>query len=102
MFTLAKMSRQICWYLLVLCTICCIFISTPSYSATSRHALVIGNSEYGGRFSLVNPLRDSTAIANKLASIGYKVHGNGPLIEITGTNTPVLNQWVRGLKEWET
>jgi len=42
--------------------------------AEGRHALVIGNSEYGSGFSLINPLNDSNAIAAKLSSIGYEVH----------------------------
>ena len=65
----------------MICTISSLFVSLPSHSA-SRHALVIGNSDYGSGYSLVNPLRDSTAIANKLSAIGYKVHGNGPLLDL--------------------
>jgi len=74
-------SNPICWCFLVICTIGSLLVSLPSHSA-SRHALVIGNSDYGSRYNLVNPLRDSTAIANKLSAIGYKVHSNGPLLNL--------------------
>ena len=76
-----NLSSRVYRYLLAICTIGTLFISLPSYSA-SRHALVIGNSDYGNRYSLANPLRDSTAIANKLSAIGYNVHGNGPLLNL--------------------
>ena len=54
----------------------------PSAHSAARHALVIGNSEYGDGFALVNPLRDSTAIAEKLNAIGYTVHGGGALRDL--------------------
>jgi len=58
-----------------------IAFSTSSISA-SRHALIIGNSDYEGRYRLFTPLNDSNAIAEKLSSIGYKVHGGGALHDL--------------------
>lgn len=56
------------------------FITTSSMAlATTKHALIIGNSDYSGGFGLVTPRADSTAIASKLAQIGYKVHGGAAL-----------------------
>lgn len=48
---------------------------TTTAEAQNRHALVIGNSDYGSRFNLINPRNDSIAIAEKLQTLGYKVHG---------------------------
>ena len=81
MINARSLWNRCCRCLLMICTISSLFVSLPSHSA-SRHALVIGNSDYGSGYSLVNPLRDSTAIANKLSAIGYKVHGNGPLLDL--------------------
>jgi len=81
MIRLESMSRHICSYLLATCVLGFYFLSAQAH-ADERHALIIGNSDYGSRYSLINPLKDSTAIANKLASIGYKVHGDGPLLDL--------------------
>jgi len=54
-----------------------------SFSAqAARHALVIGNSGYGSGFDLATPLHDSTAVAQKLSSIGYQVHGGGARLNL--------------------
>ena len=58
-----------------------LLVSSFSAHAT-RHALVIGNSDYGSSYGLVTPLSDSTAVANKLASIGYQVHGGGARVDL--------------------
>jgi len=69
--------------------LCVLLFSTNAHSqvqseaqSQSRHALVIGNSEYGSGFSLVNPRNDTTAIAAKLSAIGYKVHKGGALYDL--------------------
>lgn len=51
-------------------------------SATSRHALIIGNSQYSGGFELDNPRRDATAIADSLESLGYKIHRGNPQFDL--------------------
>lgn len=61
----------------------CIFGFSVDAKSETRHALVIGNSDYGSGFSLSNPINDSTAIANKLASIDYKVHKDQALYDLT-------------------
>ena len=61
--------------------LCLFSISSTAYSA-SRQALVIGNSNYGSGHGLVTPLNDSTAIADKLAAIGYQVHGGGAQLDL--------------------
>ena len=50
--------------------------------AQERHALIIGNSNYGSGFDLVNPLADTTAIAEKLSGIGYKVHKDSAQLDL--------------------
>ena len=60
----------------------CFFCFPAKTKAESRHALVIGNSNYGSGFSLDNPRNDSTAIADKLSSIGYTVHKGGALHDL--------------------
>ena len=52
-------------------------------SSSTRHALVIGNSAYGGSFDLINPRSDSEAIASTLSSLGYRVHGGGAQFDLT-------------------
>lgn len=64
----------VCWLFL------CLF--AVSAQAENRHALVIGNSEYGSGFGLINPKNDSRDIAIKLQSIGYDVHGDGALQDL--------------------
>ena len=62
---------------------CCLSLLFHSHAHSApRHALVVGNSDYGDTYRLINPLRDPTAIAAKLADIGYTVHRNGPLLEL--------------------
>jgi len=65
----------------LLVTLVFLALATGAHSA-NRHALVIGNSNYGSGFSLINPLNDSTAIAARLSSIGYDVHGGGALLDL--------------------
>lgn len=48
-----------------------------------RHALIIGNSNYGSGFDLVNPKNDAAAIANKLSTIGYRVHTGSALYDLS-------------------
>lgn len=52
-----------------------IFLTIPLQGhAQDRHALVIGNSDYGGGYELATPQRDADFVAAKLSQIGYKVH----------------------------
>jgi len=46
-----------------------------------RLALVIGNSDYAAN-PLINPVNDATDMAARLAEIGYRVHGDGPLLDV--------------------
>lgn len=57
-------------------------VSSTSYAA-ARHALVIGNSDYGLRYALETPESDSRAMATKLGAIGYEVHGGGALLDLS-------------------
>lgn len=68
---------------LIAAVICCVSLLLHSHGhSATRQALVIGNSDYGDTYQLINPLRDSTAIAAKLQEIGYTVHRNGPLLNL--------------------
>jgi len=69
----------------------CFFCFSAKAETENRHALIIGNSNYGSGFSLVNPRNDSTAIADKLTSIGYNVHKGGALhdLEIDELNNEI-------------
>ena len=60
-----------------------LFAPAQASSASDRHALVIGNSAYGGSFDLINPRSDSEAIASTLSSLGYRVHGGGAQFDLT-------------------
>ena len=62
-----------------------LWLLTPALasSASDRHALVIGNSAYGGSFDLINPRSDAEAIASTLSSLGYRVHGGGAQFDLT-------------------
>jgi len=57
-------------------------VKSDNANPETRHALIIGNSNYGSGFSLANPLNDSTAIAEKLSSIGYRVHKDRALVDL--------------------
>jgi len=50
--------------------------------SASRHALVIGNSDYSSGFNLATPYNDATEVANKLAGIGYTVHSGQALLNL--------------------
>jgi len=60
----------------------CVLAVSPVSHAESRHALVIGNSEYRAGYGLATPFNDSTAIATKLSAMGYKIHGGGALLNL--------------------
>lgn len=51
-------------------------------NSETRHALIIGNSNYGSGFSLSNPANDATAIAEKFTSIGYSVYKDRALVDL--------------------
>lgn len=58
------------------------FLVASNASAENRHALVIGNSEYGSGHELINPKNDALAIADKLRTIGYTVHTGQALLDL--------------------
>ena len=45
-----------------------------------RVALVIGNSEYAAN-PLTNPVNDASDMAARLTEIGFRLHGDGPLLD---------------------
>jgi uncharacterized caspase-like protein len=55
------------------------------------HALVIGNSAYGGSSRLANPVNDARAMSSKLRSLGFRV------TELANTSR---EQLVRGLSDF--
>lgn len=59
----------------VLCMLC-----LPGPVRAERVALVIGNSEYASN-PLINPVNDASDMAERLAEIGFRVHGDGPLLD---------------------
>lgn len=46
-----------------------------------RVALVVGNSDYSAN-PLINPVNDASDIAARLSEIGFRVHGDGPLLDV--------------------
>ncbi len=77
MFFVVTERHQIRARYFILGALLLIFMITATAHAQDRHALVIGNSDYGSRFGLINPKSDSEAIAAKLLDIGYSVHRGG-------------------------
>lgn len=77
-YTLFSSIRR--WGALITCLFLLAGYST-AHSA-SRHALVIGNSDYNSGFSLATPRKDSIEIAKKLTSLGYQVHGGGAQLNL--------------------
>jgi len=77
-----------------------VLIFSAHAKAEGRYALVIGNSEYGSGDSLVNPLNDSIAIAEKLSSIGYAVHTGRALhdLQIDDFNNEI-DSFLRNLED---
>jgi hypothetical protein len=59
--------------------VCLIGLSAPLRA--ERVALVIGNSGYSAN-PLINPVNDATDMAARLAEIGFRVHGDGPLLDV--------------------
>lgn len=55
-----------------------IFLAGATFA--ERVALVIGNSNYSSN-PLINPVNDAVDIANRLQEIGFRLHGDGPLLE---------------------
>lgn len=58
------------------------FLLLPGLALAERHALVIGNSGYE-RNPLINPVNDATDMAARLGELGYQIHGEGPLLDLT-------------------
>lgn len=50
-----------------------LFTNASAYALAPKRALVIGNSDYGGTYSLVNPKNDATAMASTLDELGFEV-----------------------------
>lgn len=85
--TQTSVNSPVVFQVLFFIALCGLFFAAGAHAqsteqAQNRHALVIGNSEYGSGFSLVNPRNDTTAIAAKLSAIGYKVHKGGALFDL--------------------
>lgn len=59
----------------VLCGLC-----LPGLARAERVALIIGNSEYASH-PLINPVNDAADMAERLSEIGFRVHGDGPLLD---------------------
>jgi len=53
--------------------------------STERHALVIGNSKYA-QGALLNPVNDANDMAAQLKTLGYKVYGGGPALDLDRIN----------------
>jgi len=68
-------------FCLILVAFCLLGFTNDAKSET-RHALIIGNSNYGSGFSLSNPFNDVTAIAEKLSSIGFVIHKDRALVDL--------------------
>lgn len=62
-------------FLAIACWLC-----LPGQVLADRVALIIGNSEYASS-PLINPVNDATDMAERLSEIGFRVHGDGPLLD---------------------
>lgn len=77
-----------------------LLVSMQSATASPRHALVIGNSAYGGSYALVNPRKDAVAIASTLSSLGYRVHGGGAQLDLSlGALNNTIDQFLSSLED---
>jgi len=77
-------SRLRFWNAILTCGLVALasFVASPA-SADSRVALVIGNSEYKFVTPLTNPSNDARLIAKTLSDLGFKLVGNGALLDLT-------------------
>jgi len=66
---------------LVLASLLALFLASPA-AARDRLALVIGNAAYRHAPLLANPGNDARLMATTLASIGFKLVGGGPQIDL--------------------
>ncbi|WP_420396188.1 caspase family protein [Nioella sp.] len=55
-------------------------LALPGQSRAERVALIIGNSAYSSS-PLINPVNDATDMAERLTEIGFRVHGDGPMLD---------------------
>jgi len=76
------LNRVMCtfhWLILILpCT-----WAINAQAAGEKHALIIGNSQYGAD-SLKNPVNDAQDMAEALAGLGYHIHGGSAFLNTDG------------------
>lgn len=77
---MARPRRLIASFLPCLAAALCL-VSLSGLARAERVALVIGNSQYSAH-PLINPINDATDMAERLAEIGFRVHGDGPLLDV--------------------
>jgi uncharacterized caspase-like protein len=67
------------------CCLCALaaILSAPAARAEIRVALVVGNSNYRYVTQLANPANDAKLIAKTLVSLGFKLTGDGPQLNLT-------------------
>ncbi len=74
-----------------------------SVSASTRHALVIGNSNYSGGHRLVNPARDAKDMARQLKSMEYKVFRNRAQLDLQIDHfNETVNAFLRSVSDGDT
>jgi uncharacterized caspase-like protein len=73
---------EICGYFRLPFFLLCVF-ATHAYATEEKHALIIGNSQYGAD-SLKNPVNDAQDMAEALARLGYKIHSGSAFLNTTG------------------
>lgn len=66
--------RLLCAMMLLLCPF--------TLQAVERHAFVVGNSNYGGDMSLINPVNDASDMAAELKNLGYQIYSGSPLFDL--------------------
>ena len=64
------------------CALCALSNLAPA-RADTRVALVVGNSDYKFVTPLSNPSNDAKLVATTLSSLGFKLVGNGPQLDLT-------------------
>lgn len=74
---------SICGFFRLLLLLLCV-VTTTAYATDKKHALIIGNSQYGAD-SLKNPVNDAQDMAAALAGLGYKIHSGAAFLNTSGS-----------------
>jgi len=57
-------------------------LQSVSALAVERHAFIVGNHSYEGKWALANPANDAVDMAAALKKLGYKIYSGGALLNL--------------------